>query len=230
MSRLKLTPRSNNLFSVSGFAIMLALSAAAHGSEVLELYWDDLIPELQSFADPFARLKPSQREDLGNVAFLRSRQSERPEEVTETMRAKAEESSIRLQQQGIDVDDLLAQGAQMTATRHAQSQAVVEDLDGRTVRIPGYLLPLEFDGQKVTEFLLVPVLGACIHVPPPPPNQMVYVTYEDGFATQGLYQAVWVNGVIKTEAMNPQLSLVDGSASVATGYTLQAASVESYQN
>jgi hypothetical protein len=53
--------------------------------------------------------------------------------------------------------------------------AIVEDLNGRIVRMPGYLLPLDVIGAKVTEFLLVPYIGACIHVPPPPPNQIVYV-------------------------------------------------------
>ena len=41
--------------------------------------------------------------------------------------------------------------------------------------MPGYLLPLEFSGKLVSEFLLVPWVGACIHTPPPPPNQIVHV-------------------------------------------------------
>ena len=53
--------------------------------------------------------------------------------------------------------------------------SVVEELDGQTVRIPGYLLPLELIGDRVNEFLLVPYVGACIHVPPPPLNQIVSV-------------------------------------------------------
>jgi uncharacterized protein len=41
--------------------------------------------------------------------------------------------------------------------------------------VPGFMVPLEDDLNQVTEFLLVPYAGACIHVPPPPPNQIVYV-------------------------------------------------------
>jgi len=48
-------------------------------------------------------------------------------------------------------------------------------LSGKRVSIPGFMVPLEDDLENVTEFLLVPYSGACIHVPPPPPNQMVYV-------------------------------------------------------
>jgi uncharacterized protein len=48
-------------------------------------------------------------------------------------------------------------------------------LKGKQVSIPGFMVPLEDDDNEVTEFLLVPYAGACIHTPPPPPNQMVYV-------------------------------------------------------
>ena len=51
-------------------------------------------------------------------------------------------------------------------------------LDGKLVKIPGYMVPLEDDSEVVSEFLLVPYVGACIHTPPPPPNQIVQVKYE----------------------------------------------------
>lgn len=56
-----------------------------------------------------------------------------------------------------------------------QPKSPARDLDNKTVSIPGFMVPLEDDADQVTEFLLVPFAGACIHVPPPPPNQMVYV-------------------------------------------------------
>ncbi len=49
------------------------------------------------------------------------------------------------------------------------------DLNNKIVSVPGFMVPLEDDADEVTEFLLVPYAGACIHVPPPPPNQMIYV-------------------------------------------------------
>jgi hypothetical protein len=57
----------------------------------------------------------------------------------------------------------------------AKQTVVTQELDGKMVSIAGFMVPLEDDAQKVSEFLLVPFAGACIHVPPPPPNQMVYV-------------------------------------------------------
>jgi hypothetical protein len=60
-------------------------------------------------------------------------------------------------------------------------------------------LPLEFAEGKVTEFLLVPFVGACIHTPPPPPNQIIHVKVESGFRSKGMFEPVWVDGVIKAE-------------------------------
>jgi hypothetical protein len=57
----------------------------------------------------------------------------------------------------------------------AKQNSAAQKLDGKVVSIPGFMVPLEDDLDQVTEFLLVPYAGACIHVPPPPPNQMVYV-------------------------------------------------------
>ena len=57
----------------------------------------------------------------------------------------------------------------------SQPNSPAQALNNTKVAIPGFMVPLEDDADKVTEFILVPFAGACIHVPPPPPNQMVYV-------------------------------------------------------
>ena len=101
-----------------------------------------------------------------------------------------------------------------------RSAPVVGDLDGRTVRLPGFVVPLDFDGTGTSEFLLVPYFGACIHVPPPPPNQIVYVTTISGYPLKGIFDAVWVTGVISTQAHLNEV----GDA----GYTMQAAIVEPF--
>ena len=56
------------------------------------------------------------------------------------------------------------------------STNIVPEMNGQAVRIPGFIVPLEFnDDEDVTQFFLVPFFGACIHVPPPPPNQIILV-------------------------------------------------------
>lgn len=74
----------------------------------------------------------------------------------------------------------------------------VRQLNGKRVSIPGFMVPLEDDAQEVTEFLLVPYAGACIHVPPPPPNQMVYVQLiHGGKAKMSFTEPIVVTGTLK---------------------------------
>ena len=111
----------------------------------------------------------------------------------------------------------------------AAEKEVPMGLSGRQVRIPGYVLPLEFAGDQVTEFLLVPFVGACIHAPAPPPNQIVHVRPSTPFVSDGLYAPVWIDGVLSVEAAKHDLSLVDGTQPVEVGYTMDAAAVEAYK-
>ncbi|WP_373054856.1 DUF3299 domain-containing protein [Vibrio salinus] len=95
------------------------------------------------------------------------------------------------------------------------------DLNGKRVRMPGFVIPLEGDSEVVTEFLLVPYFGACIHVPPPPPNQIVDVRFEHGAPVKELWQTVYVTGVLKTEMVNHDLG--------ETAYVIDGMKIESYQ-
>jgi hypothetical protein len=110
----------------------------------------------------------------------------------------------------------------------AAEKEVFSNMVGSLIRIPGYVLPLEFDGSLVTEFLLVPYVGACIHSPAPPPNQIVHVTAHAPFANEGMFAPVWVDGVLATHTSKHDLSLVDGVAPVDVGYKIERASVEKY--
>jgi hypothetical protein len=95
---------------------------------------------------------------------------------------------------------------------------VIPGLNGKRVRIGGYVVPLDFESTSVKEFLLVPFVGACIHVPPPPANQIVYVKSAKGFEIGGTFDPVTVTGVIKTETAFTGLA--------DAGYSLDAESVE----
>ncbi len=67
--------------------------------------------------------------------------------------------------------------------------------DGAAVKVPGFMVPLEDNQKKVTQFLLVPTPQACIHVPPPPPNQMLLVDMKEG--TEVAYGPIWVHGTLR---------------------------------
>ena len=94
---------------------------------------------------------------------------------------------------------------------------VVESLNGKQVKIPGFVVPLEGEDDKLTEFLLVPYFGACIHVPPPPPNQIVHVTFKQPVPVDNLYDAVWIVGKLTTKSWEGDLATV--------GYSLQGVEV-----
>jgi len=95
--------------------------------------------------------------------------------------------------------------------------AVVPELDGKRVSIGGYVVPLDFDATTVKEFLLVPFVGACIHVPPPPANQIIYVKTDKGFEVGGQFDPVTVTGKINTTVAFTGLA--------DAGYTITAESV-----
>ena len=78
--------------------------------------------------------------------------------------------------------------------------SVNDDLNDTYVKLPGFIVPLESDeGGWIDEFLLVPYYGACIHVPPPPPNQLVYVKLEKPFYLRSMYDPFWVTGQMTTK-------------------------------
>jgi hypothetical protein len=93
-----------------------------------------------------------------------------------------------------------------------------EELDGQRVRIAGYTTPVGF-GEDETSFLLVPELGACIHVPPPPANQIVYV--ETAAGEPEMFAPVWVTGTLRADPVATILADV--------GYRLEDVVAEPYR-
>ncbi|MDJ0956890.1 MAG: DUF3299 domain-containing protein [Arenicellales bacterium] len=217
-----------NSVKILGLMLCLVYVAGASAADVREIGWQDLIPP-RNFDDPFEALTEDQLYDLGTIVRTREFYKSSPSSVSEEMLERAETLEKELDQQGIDVDGLLARRDEIAEKRRAQAYSVVEDLNGKSIRMPGYVLPVEFDGQKVTEFFLVPYVGACIHVPPPPPNQMVYVNSNVGIETKGLFDPVWVEGTILTTGKTNPWTAFDGVLDITAGYTMQADGVEPYE-
>ena len=196
-------------------------------AEVQQIGWEDLVKKI-SFEDPFEALTQDQIYHLSLIARVRGLQTQ-GREVSIGMRDEAQASAGTLHKQGIDVDRLLARRAEIAAKRHQRAHAVVPELDGKRIRMAGYALPLEFSGQKITEFLLVPWVGACIHTPPPPPNQIVYVKLKDGIEQKGRFVPMWVTGKMTVRSFQKNLFLIDGSADIDVGYSLTANAVKPYE-
>jgi hypothetical protein len=98
---------------------------------------------------------------------------------------------------------------------------VVKELDGARVRLAGFAVMLEGTPKGITEFLLVPYFGACIHVPPPPANQIVHVFPQQPVPESLSSEAVWVTGTVTVTQAHTKHG--------AVGYRIGAAQVEKYR-
>ena len=203
--------------------ISILLYLPAFAEEVRQLSWEDLVPAHLLANDPLADLT---QEQLNLVVWVINTLDSLPPRgpETEEFYREIDEALPQLSRAGIDITELMAKRKQLRT-------AIVEELNGQRVRIPGYLLPLEMTNTKVKEFLLVPYIGACIHVPPPPPNQIVHVkiVQKEGYRVKTMYEPVWVSGEISVKSMVKDLYLVDGSTGVNIGYTMQANRIEPYK-
>lgn len=94
-------------------------------------------------------------------------------------------------------------------------------LSGQNVRIAGYVVPLDDASQEDAEFLLVPYYGACVHTPPPPPNQMVLVEMDGRRKVRlDLFEAIWLEGTLG-------IDLVESLYGTA-GFTIKGQKVSPY--
>ncbi len=98
----------------------------------------------------------------------------------------------------------------------------IKKINQASVRIPGFMVPLEDDDQSVTEFLLVPYVGACIHTPPPPPNQIVHVKMQSGKKVKlNLWDPVWAVGKLQVSTVQSPYGDVS--------FTLSSTGLEPYK-
>lgn len=99
----------------------------------------------------------------------------------------------------------------------------LKKLDGQLVRMPGFVVPLEDYVESASEFLLVPYYGACVHVPPPPPNQMVYVEMENERKAQfGWWEPIWLEGTLNINTVDSPYGVV--------GFQIDGVKVEPYES
>ena len=212
------------------FLGLLLFSGPAFADSSREIAWQDLIPQAPvEFDDPFAKLSGEQLMQLAQVARIR-RLLENEKIPADGPSAEDEKRSVaELSSEGINVDWLLSQRERVTRERMLRAEQVDEGLSGKRIRIPGYTLPLALDkDRRITEFLLVPWVGACIHTPPPPPNQMIHVSVPGGTELRGRYSPVWIEGAIEMKPGSYDLFLVDGSMQVKVAYTMVTETISDY--
>jgi len=128
-----------------------------------------------------------------------------PEEDRQALEAMPEIEHDSPEADGFSDQGGLKQGEGLPAVMY--SAKTVAALDGKGIRLGGYPVPLESDARgRSTEFFLVPYPGACIHVPPPPPNQIVLVRYPQGITLEDIYAPLWVDGTLRVEPVSNDLA------------------------
>jgi len=123
--------------------------------------------------------------------------------------------------QEMEDGDPRAQAALEKARAFWRDAPIETALDGEAVRLPGFVVSLDGEGEAIREFLLVPYFGACIHVPPPPSNQVVHVRAAQPLAGLRTMDTVWISGVMRVERAETMM----GDA----GYAMHNARLEPYQ-
>lgn len=203
----------------------LTLPVFAQASDTREISWETLAPPAAEIENPFAALSAEQMEALRQIVRLETpvQQSVAPETVD-----KLRDLREMLAAEKIDVDGLLTARLDIMERREIAASGVNTELLGTSVRLPGYILPLEFEGRKTVEFLLVPTVGACVHTPPPPANQIVHVRYPEGIEVNGLFTPVWIDGIMTAEKSVQTAGYVDGQAPISVSYSMQPVLVEKY--
>ena len=185
------------------------------------LMWEDLQPSATTLQDPYAHLSIEQTAELSTLAALTIWVEENQVGPDSLESQEIARLTQKFQDQNLDVIALLSQVDQAQAYWQQQSQTTNPEWTGQTVQLSGYVLPLAWNqAEEITEFLLVPYVGACIHVPPPPPNQMIYVQPPQALTEAGLFIPVDVEGQLRSQPATYDLFLVDGSRSVQASYAL----------
>lgn len=179
-------------------SVVLAVAAPAQTTQARFVTWDALVPAAE------------QTDALG---------------ITSGFSSAPEPAQTHAPLSPNDDFDPLARGWQTALRPDAGSYSTATDVLDKPVLLDGYVLPLAWEGARVVNFLLVPWVGACIHMPTPPPNQIIQVSYPEGIALEKQFQAVRLSGVLKSEPAEHDLFLVDGQRSIPVSYALEDAAV-----
>jgi hypothetical protein len=207
----------HSLFSIVLLLLLTSLSVSAKPATTIE--WVDLIPpeDLKILSNP-----PKSITDTPHNQNFPELSSEFPSEDELDTLSNSISGAI---------DDAVINNAEVTAVPSPEEQAysaallstnVNAEFDQKNIRLPGFIVPVEYnDDQVITEFFLVPYFGACIHVPPPPPNQIIYVKYPKGLELSALYDPFWIEGTMKTQLVQNDIAL--------SAYSIDASKIKPYE-
>lgn len=203
-------------------AWLIALPAAAEPQDVA---WSDLKrPDVN--LGHMNSLSSRQKRDFLRLYAIHDKELAGDEILSSDELKVAAYLRSKLEKLGVPVERLVRQTLSAQSARSAEAERLAASVSGKEIRILGYALPLSDDGGPVDLFLLVPYVGACIHVPAPPKDQILRVEMRDGFVPRARFDPVVITGRISVAPTVSELAFVDGTARIHSDYVLAASKLE----
>ena len=210
-----------NKSDISSIAMLFLLtSLSVSAKEVTTIEWVDLIPpaDLEILTNP-----PKSITDIPHGQDFPELSSEFPSEDELDQLSNSISNAI-----GDAVNNAEGNSSPIPSPEEQAYAAALKstnvnaEYDQKSIRLSGFVVPVEYnDDQVITEFFLVPYFGACIHVPPPPPNQIIYVKYPQGLELTALYDPFWIEGTMKTQIIQNDIAL--------SAYSIDASGIKPYE-
>ena len=210
-------------------SVMVIAPALASAEKVQVLNWSDLVPKFKPIENPLRHLDVKLRYDIEYLASIRYWVKTGQISKVDVEYEHGVELEHKLKSQKVEFEPLIVKFDAFLDEIERRNKSIVKELDGKLVRMPGYALPLETTSDALDEFLLVPSIGACIHTPVPPSNQMVFVKLKQSYKAKKLYEPVWITGKMKIENAKQKVLYSDGEVGIEAAYTLQGISIEPYK-
>lgn len=205
-------------------AILALVTMGSVRAEIRNLSWSELRPDIPVPENPFNKMSGRQMDDLRILAQYREQKS-----LNESQTKKRDAAQARLEAEGIDIKAMFDLREQVEQEYRNYATLTNTQLAGKAYRMPGFVTPIEFDGDKVVQFFLVPTPGACVHTPPPAPNQLVLVDYPEGLELDSIITPFWVTGVLQSKTTSARVAYKDGQTAVDSSYSMSASSIELYE-
>lgn len=202
--------------------------ASASLSEALEISWADL-PDasVQSFEDPYRDLTYDQLYALRKIARLRDGLKKPNVDDEERARIELGLSRALKNWEKADVDPywLIDQRWIVAERRKRAGTAGNPELDGKEARLTGFVIPAPSDAEGRATAYLVPERGMCSHMPPPQPNQLLRLVFDEAWYPQFLYEPITVSGRLEIAPTQHTIRVVDGLVKMVSTFRLNVARV-----
>ena len=222
--------QSGTACALAGLLAALFFAVPFSGpADASEVSWSDLPDSsAQTYEDPYRDLSREQLDALLNVVRLRD-QLDAPDlagNLRPTLQQSLADAVVVLEKAGIEPDWLISQRWIVAERRERAATAGTPDLDGSQATLSGFVIPAPPDAEGRFTAYLVPERGMCSHVPPPPPNQLLRLVFEEAWYPRFIYEPVRVSGRLEIEPSQRVMHVVDGPVKMAATFTIDVASVE----